>query len=133
MKKRGILNSELSWLIADLGHKDKIVLADAGLPVGKKVYKLDLAVSCGTPDLMSVLSVILSEMKVEHVEMAQEIKQENKTMLKKISEILPDETDSNFVSHNEFKKHTLKCKAVIRTGECTPYSNIILRSGVNFD
>jgi len=37
-----------------------------------------------------------------------------------------------YVSHEEFKKMTSHCKAVIRTGEATPYANIILYSGVNF-
>ena len=37
-----------------------------------------------------------------------------------------------FVSHSELKKMTEDCKAVIRTGETTPYSNIILQSGCIF-
>ena len=132
MKKRGILNRKLSWLIADLGHKDNIVIADAGLPVGKEVCKIDLAVSCGNPNLISVLSVILYEMKVEHAELAQEIKQENEEMLKEIYGVLPTKIEKSFISHKKFKEKSQNCKAVIRTGECSPYSNIILRSGVNF-
>ncbi len=45
MKRGELLNSYLSGLIADLGHKDKIVIADAGLPVPEGVEKIDLAVS----------------------------------------------------------------------------------------
>ena len=37
-----------------------------------------------------------------------------------------------FVSHEAFKEKTAQCKAVIRTGEVTPYANIILCSGVSF-
>ena len=37
-----------------------------------------------------------------------------------------------YVSHEELKKMTMDCKAVIRTGETTPYSNIILQSGCIF-
>ena len=36
------------------------------------------------------------------------------------------------VSHEEFKKLTKESKAVVRTGECSPYANIILKSGVVF-
>lgn len=40
MKKHGILNSHLAKILADLGHTDKIVIADAGLPVPDGVLKL---------------------------------------------------------------------------------------------
>jgi D-ribose pyranase len=36
------------------------------------------------------------------------------------------------VSHEEFKKATGDAKAIIRTGEFTPYANVILKSGVVF-
>lgn len=37
-----------------------------------------------------------------------------------------------FVSHSQLKEKTKDCKAVIRTGETTPYANIILQSGCIF-
>jgi D-ribose pyranase len=37
-----------------------------------------------------------------------------------------------FVFHSDLKKMTKTCKAVIRTGETTPYANIILQSGCIF-
>ena len=37
-----------------------------------------------------------------------------------------------FVLHSDLKKMTKTCKAVIRTGETTPYANIILQSGCIF-
>ena len=37
-----------------------------------------------------------------------------------------------FVPHTELKEQTKECKAVIRTGETTPYANIILQSGCIF-
>ena len=36
------------------------------------------------------------------------------------------------VSHEEFKLLNKASKAIIRTGECTPYANILLKSGVVF-
>ena len=36
------------------------------------------------------------------------------------------------VTHEEFKVLTKDSKAVVRTGECSPYANIILKSGVVF-
>ena len=50
---------------------------------------------------------------------------------------VPDTTERidlaiEFVSHTELKKRTANCKAVIRSGEITPYANIILQSGCIF-
>lgn len=42
------------------------------------------------------------------------------------------EVKITFISHEELKEELKKCKAVIRTGEQTPYANVILRSGVVF-
>ena len=38
----------------------------------------------------------------------------------------------NEVSHSDFKNLTKESKVVIRSGECSPYANIILKSGVVF-
>jgi len=37
-----------------------------------------------------------------------------------------------FVPHEAFKGETKESKAIIRTGEATPYSNIILQAAVIF-
>ena len=36
------------------------------------------------------------------------------------------------VPHEEFKRLTRSSEAIVRTGECTPYANVILKSGVAF-
>ena len=36
------------------------------------------------------------------------------------------------VSHEEFKRRSATARAVVRTGECTPYANIMLIAGVAF-
>ena len=43
-----------------------------------------------------------------------------------------DAPETVFVSHEELKKLSADCRAVIRTGETTPYSNIILQSACLF-
>ncbi|HAQ1245761.1 TPA: D-ribose pyranase, partial [Enterococcus faecium] len=49
----------------------------------------------------------------------------------KIKLLLPD-TPISFIPHEEMKKELNNCHAFIRTGEMTPYANIILVSGVVF-
>ena len=45
MKRTGLLNIELSQVIAGMGHGDVLVIGDAGLPVPKGVRRIDLALT----------------------------------------------------------------------------------------
>lgn len=132
MKKHGILNSEIAKVLADLGHMDKIAIGDAGLPVPDGVKKIDLALTLSEPSFLSVLKIVLSDMKVEKVVLAEEIKQQNPVQLAAVEAALTEDEVVTYVSHEEFKSQLKDVKAVIRTGEATPYSNIILQSGVLF-
>jgi D-ribose pyranase len=131
MKKHGILNSHISEVLANLGHTDTIVIADCGLPIPAGVKRIDLSLKIGTPSFKDTLATVLEDMAVEKVTIAEEIKVHNKETLGLIQNCFKDESIST-VSHEEFKKMTANAKAVIRTGEATPYANIILHAGVVF-
>lgn len=139
MKKGVLLNSPISSVISRLGHTDKITIADAGLPIPSSVERIDLALTQGIPDFMSVLQTITHEMQVEAVMLADEIKTINPSLFNEILSylyLLEQEQKKSiqimYVSHEAFKKQLTENKAVIRTGECTPYANIVLFSGVTF-
>lgn len=132
MKKHGILNSDIAKVLSDLGHTDKIAIGDAGLPVPDSVKKIDIALTLSEPSFLSVLKVVLSDMKVEKVILAEEIKEQNATQLADIKATLVEDEQVTYVSHEAFKEQLKDVKVVIRTGEATPYSNIILQSGVLF-
>lgn len=135
MKKGLLINSEISYGISKLGHKDSIVIGDAGLPVPYGVQRMDLAVSKGIPSFLSVLSAVLSEQKIERIILAEEIKTASTTLHEQILSVCKG-AESNleieYVPHEEFKRNTEKCKFAVRTGEFTPFANIILISGVVF-
>ena len=129
-----LLNSEIISVLAAMGHTDQLVIADAGLPIPAAVKRIDLALEKGLPSFDATLALIASNMVMEKVILAEEIKENNSEMLKKIKEILSDKKiEIEFVSHEYFKKLSSSGKAIVRTGECTPYANIILQSGVNFE
>ena len=131
MKKDGILNEDLLRVMGSLGHTDRIVVCDVGLPIDKDVERIDLAVTKGVVKFMDVLTPLLNELVVEKITMAEEIVRKSPSMYKEITSLTKD-IPIELVSHEEFKKLTKATKAIIRTGECTPYTNIILQSGVNF-
>lgn len=132
MKKHGILNSDIAKVLADLGHTDQLTIGDAGLPVPAGVPKIDLALKFGVPDFQQVLQEVLADMAIEKVILAEEIKSLNPQQLTAILKALPEDVDIEYVSHEVFKERSADSKTVIRTGEVTPYSNIILQSAVIF-
>ncbi|MBJ7570831.1 D-ribose pyranase [Bacillus halotolerans] len=131
MKRHGILNSHLAKLLADLGHTDKIVIADAGLPVPDGVLKIDLSLKPGFPAFRDVAALLADEMAVEKVIVASEIKVSNPENASFIESLFSEEA-VDCLPHEEFKELTKEAKAVIRTGEFTPYANCILQAGVLF-
>ena len=129
MKKIGIINSQISAVLAQLGHTDMITIADAGLPIPDTTQRIDLALTKGKPSFVDTLEVILTEMCIEKAIVAQEILEYSPDLYKEIQISLGD-IPIETVSHVEFKQQTQTSRAVIRTGEFTPYANVILVAGV---
>lgn len=126
MKEHGILNSEISKRLSDLGHTDLIAIGDCGLPIDSD-KKIDLALKLGDPKFINVLEILLEDFGCEHYILASEIKEKNPDQEAAIKNLLAG-VSSEYISHEDFKKKLDEVKFVIRTGENTPYSNIILRS-----
>jgi D-ribose pyranase len=133
MKRGGVLNSNLSRIIASMGHTDKLVVCDAGLPIPKNSDVVDLALTKNIPGFMDTLKVILEELKVEEAILTNELSDGNKKFYKEINSLL-NGTKIKKVNHEKFKDITRNGGNItfVRTGEATPYANIILISGVTF-
>ena len=131
MKKSRLINQPISAVVAGLGHTDTIVVADAGLPIPATAERIDLALMKGVPTFLQILEAVLSEMQVEQVIVASELATASPETLQEIRRLLPH-AQMESVPHESFKQLTGAAKAVIRSGEFTPYANVILVSGVTF-
>ncbi len=133
MKKQGILNSDISRVLSYLGHTDRICISDCGLPVPEGTERIDLALAFGEPGFIRTLEVVAADMKIEKIVLAEEIKEQNPRILRQIEALFEGQrVEIEFVSHEKLKQLTEGCKAVVRTGEASPYANIILQSGCIF-
>ena len=133
MKRHGILNSDISRVLSYMGHTDRICIGDCGLPIPDETERIDLAVKFGVPTFMDVLKEVGDDMKIEKIVLAEEIKEHNPQVLAEITEYFKgQDVEVEYVSHVGLKQMTRECKAVIRTGETTPYANINLQSGCIF-
>lgn len=131
MKKTGLLNSEISSVISKMGHTDGLAIGDCGLPIPEETQRIDLALIKDIPSFIATLKVVLTELQVEEVELAKETADVSPALFEEIKKEIGD-VKITFITHEELKDKLKECKAVIRTGEQTPYANIILRSGVVF-
>ncbi|MBD3386338.1 D-ribose pyranase [candidate division KSB1 bacterium] len=134
MKKNGILNAHLSFIIASLGHTDKLLICDCGMPIPEHADKVDLALVKNIPDFLTTLKVVCNEVQIEQAIVANEMLEvQNGEFFQTVEEILPD-VQIDRVSHDQLKQ-LIKNEdhiAVVRTGEATPFANIVLISGVTF-
>lgn len=131
MKKAVLLNSNISAVIASMGHTDTLTVGDCGLPI-RGTERIDLCLKKGTPGFLETLETVLTELFVEKVILAEEIRTVSPEMHEAILKLLGSDVQVEYVTHAELKKRSESSRAVIRTGECTSFANIILCSGVTF-
>lgn len=131
MKKAVLLNANISAVIASMGHTDTLTVGDCGLPI-RGTERIDLCLKKGTPGFLETLETVLTELYVEKVILAEETRTVSPEMHDAILKLLGPGVQVEYVTHEELKKRSESSRAVIRTGECTSFANIILCSGVTF-
>ncbi len=131
MKKTGILNQPISAIIPGLGHTDRLVVCDAGLPIPDGINRIDMALKEGVPTFLQTVEVVLTEMQVERAIIASEILDKSPEIEKALRALLGD-IPIDTIPHEQFKDETKSAKAIIRTGEFSPFANVILSAGVVF-
>jgi D-ribose pyranase len=128
MKKIGIINAPIASVIAHLEHSDMVTIADAGLPTPATTQRIDLALKPGTPGFLETLEVVLTEMYVEKAYVSEDILSVSPHIYTGIQKLLGN-VAIEALSHIEFKNLSGSSKAIIRTGEFTPFANVILMAG----
>ena len=134
MKKTEVLNSHISQAISTLGHYDLLTINDAGMPIPNDDKRIDIAVTKGLPRFIDVLENVLTEVEIQKIYLAEEIKTHNSKQLKAIKQLINEHVIIEFIQHSKMKEmlQSPLNKGNIRTGETTPFSNIILESNVTF-
>lgn len=133
MKKNGILNADLARIVAGMGHTDRLVICDAGLPIPSGSAVVDLALTTNIPRFIDALRIVLEELQVEEAVVANEMQRVSNGLFESVRDLLK-EVEMKTVPHERFKDMMRQSGNVwfVRTGEMTPYANIILISGVTF-
>jgi len=131
LKKTCLLNSDISMVVASMGHLDMLAIGDAGLPTPSGVRQIDLAVREGVPGFLETVDAIASELQIESIIVARETCEKSPQIAEGLKRLFGN-VPWQMVSHDELKEKTHFVKAVIRTGEFTSFANVVLVSGVVF-
>lgn len=128
MKEIGLLNSDIADVISRLGHMDEVIVCDAGFPIPLGVRTVDLALAVNRPTVTEVLAVLLPDFSVERIVLAEETRQHSPSMYARLTELFGASVAVETMPHATFKQRSKTVKAIIRTGDFTAYSNILLVS-----
>lgn len=126
MRREGIIHARLTGLLTALRHTDLFAVADSGLPAPPGVEVVDLGVVYGVPGFLPVLRAVLAEVDVEVAWGSVDVTDRNPAMATALGELV----DPTLLPHEELKRLVGECRFVVRTGEATPFANLVLRSGV---
>ena len=129
MTETGILNREIAAEMARTGHTDMIIIADAGLAVPNTTKVIDLSLAPNLPTALQVLDEVLKHFSVEKIIYSQATVDVSPTreqeFLSRFDDCVEREVVPDPVLLDEL---TRKAKFVIRTGDFTANSNLVLVS-----
>ncbi len=131
MKHTGIMNRDVSALVASLGHNDLLIVSDAGFPTPPGVPLIDLSVKEGVPTVAEIIAVIARELQVEGFRFAQESVATVGDRAVELAGILPGAAAER-VPHATLLEQAKHARGLIRTGECRPFGNVVLVTGVTY-
>jgi len=128
MLKSGILNPAINSLLSRVRHTNTLVIADRGFSYWPQVEIVDISLVDDIPQVMDVLAAIQPNFSIGRVFAAQEFLAENSAQKASDLENLLAGIPLIFEPHIEFKKRVPSAIGLIRTGDTTQYSNLILES-----
>jgi len=128
MLKSGILNPAINSLLCRVRHCNTLVIADRGFPFWPQIETIDISLVDDIPRVLDVLTAIKENFSIGRVFAAQEFLGENSPAVISDLENALLGIPITFELHDEFKKRVPDAIGLIRTGDTTQYSNLILES-----
>lgn len=127
MRSSVLIHPGLLQLLASLGHTDEVLVCDAGFPIPAHVPRIDLAYRPGGAPFLDVLATVVASVHIEESAIASEASAELGQSIDQI--VTPP---ARRIPHASLKTRSQDCRGAIRTGEYTPYANVLLTIGVAF-
>lgn len=128
MLQTGILNPHVLDLIARIRHTNTLVISDWAFPYWPEIETVDISLTHGIPTVIDVLDLLTPVFKIGRIWQANEFVTTNTPeMVGKFAKSF-GQIPLAREAHVDFKKRVPHAIGLIRTGDATPYGNIILES-----
>ncbi|MBL9137721.1 MAG: RbsD/FucU family protein [Verrucomicrobiales bacterium] len=129
MLRSGIINPHVLSLVARIRHTNALVIADWAFPAWPDVETVDLSLIAGIPTVPQVLGAILANWQCDAAYMAEEFRTHNPPQVQELFSLALRGVPVHYEPHTEFKRRVPGALGLIRTGDATVYSNMVLISG----
>ena len=129
MLKGGILNPAIRSLLARVRHTNTLVIADRGFPFWPAIETVDISLIDDVPTILQVLAAVRADFVAGQAFMAEEFLVHNTGATRTAYARALDGVDVIHEPHEgSFKPRVPRAIGLIRTGDTTPYGNVILVS-----
>jgi D-ribose pyranase len=128
MLKTAILNPHLLDLLARVRHTNTLVIADWAFPFWPEIETVDISLTHGIPTVLDVLDLLTPVFKIGRIWQADEFVATNTPEAVARFANSFGEIPLTREAHLDFKKRVPHAIGLIRTGDPTPYGNLILES-----
>lgn len=128
MQPHRILHADLARALATLGHTDVVLVTDAGFPIPADAHVVDLGLTAGTVDVLTILRTLREHLFVEEVRFAPEVKTRYPSLYAELQDVYTG-SGAEFVAapHEELiEVWAPRAKVVIRSGSLTAWANVAL-------
>lgn len=129
MRETGIVNRDICDVLSTLGHTDEVIVCDAGFAIPSGVRTVDISLGENKPAVPEVLAELRKHFSVEKIVVAEELRQTGPTRFAVLAKSFGEGVPCEVIPQSEFRARARNVKAVIRCGDFTAYSNILLVSG----
>ncbi|HWD20438.1 MAG TPA: D-ribose pyranase [Verrucomicrobiae bacterium] len=127
MLKTGILNPHLNALLSRVRHTNTLVIADRGFPFWPMIETVDISLVDDVPTVLQALAAVRQNFVIGQAWMAEEFQKNGAAAQQALAAGLQG-INLTRLPHIEFKKLVPRAIGLIRTGDTTPYANLILES-----
>ena len=128
MLQTGILNPHVLDLLARIRHTNTLVISDWAFPFWPEIETVDISLTHGIPTVLDVLDLLTPVFKIGRIWQADEFVQSNSAQTVTRFAKSFGEIPLTREAHVDFKKRVPHAIGLIRTGDATPYGNLILES-----
>jgi D-ribose pyranase len=129
MQKTGILNPQLASLLARVRHTNTLVIADRGFPFWPMIETVDISLVDDVPTVLQLIAAVRATHNFTLAYMAREFQKNNSAAIRASFAKSLAGVPTKFEPHVDFKQRVPNAIGLIRTGDTTPYANVILVSG----